>query len=481
MSMDAQGQSDQVRRPNRRQFLLGLVGLGAAAVPGLVACGAPNPAAETTPATAAPAAATEAPQAAEQVTAAPAAASDAVNITVMYYEGEFSNDEVNLFMEQNPGIKAERIEWDETKFKALLAAGTPPDVFRTDAFALPNLAEQNLLLDVTSYMNASTLIKPEDLAPANRYYNYKGKTYGMAKDWSPEVSLFAFTTAYEEAGLPAPDPKKVMTYQELAEVSQRLTKREGDRTIRMGYGYDQAWLSRMLSNILIEQDERLYTDDFTRIVLTENPAAVEGLRWFHDLSKADATWNPLNPSPSWIGEDFSKGQLGLVAYGYWYVGFMKQIDVSAVEGNIMMLPAASWTGTKRVNPTVTATGTVIAQATPQPEASWKLLEYFSAGEPAKNRTRAGFGLPALKSLYELLPKETPFERQALEVTEDEAANAADYVVEVNPYYQDSVFTNSWTTNLEQALRGSITFDQLVANLESEVNAAIDDGRAAIGA
>jgi multiple sugar transport system substrate-binding protein len=159
---------------------------------------------------------------------------------------------------------------------------------------------------------------------------------------------------------------------------------------------------------------------------------------------------------------------------------MKQIDITAVEGKVMMLPGPSWTGKKRVNPTLTATGTVISSATKHPQESWKLLEYFSTGEPAKNRARAGFGFPALISLYDLLPQSTPVEKQFYAVAQDEAKNAADYVVEVNPYYQDSVFTNSWTVNLEQALRGSITFDQLVDNLESEVNAAIDDGRAAIG-
>ena len=498
MPTESEGRDEQVKRPSRRQFLRVVAsGAGAlAAGPLLAACGASNPAAvpaEPTAAAAAPtapAAATAAPAATDAATAAPAAepeptaasfGSGDVALVLMYYEHEFSNDEVKIFTDRNPNVKVERIEWDETKFKAMLAAGTPPDVFRTDAFALPNMAEQDLLLDATSFMQASTVVKPDDLAPANQYYVYKGKTYGLAKDWSPENSLFAFNTAFEEAGLGTPDPKKVMTYAELGEAARKLTKREGDRIIRMGYGYEQGWISRILSAILIEQDQKLYTEDYTKIVLKDNPNAVEALRWFHDLSKDNATWNPLTPSPSWIGEDFAKGLLGLVGYGYWYVGYMKQIDVSAVEGKITMLPAASWTGKKRVNPTVTATGTAITKATQHPEEAWKLLEYFSTGEPAENRAKAGFGFPALISLYKHLPKGTPFEQQALEVSEDEAKNAANYVVEVNPYYQDSVFNNSWSTNLEQALRGSLTFDQLVENLENDVNEAIADGRSAIGA
>ena len=52
------------------------------------------------------------------------------------------------------------------------------------------------------------------------------------------------------------------------------------------------------------------------------------------------------------------------------------------------------------------------------------------------------------------------------------AKHADYVLDVNPYYEDSVFNGSWASNLDQALRGKITFEQLVENIEKECNTAI---------
>ena len=55
---------------------------------------------------------------------------------------------------------------------------------------------------------------------------------------------------------------------------------------------------------------------------------------------------------------------------------------------------------------------------------------------------------------------------------------ADRVLEANPNYDDTVFNQSWLTNLEPALRGTITFDQLVAAIESDCNAAITAGIAA---
>ena len=78
-----------------------------------------------------------------------------------------------------------------------------------------------------------------------------------------------------------------------------------------------------------------------------------------------------------------------------------------------------------------------------------------------------------------MPQETDFQKQVQHVLQD-SMKYADYALAANPYYDDSAFDTSWASNLEQALRGSITFDQLVQNVESDVNATIADGKAAIG-
>jgi multiple sugar transport system substrate-binding protein len=100
-----------------------------------------------------------------------------------------------------------------------------------------------------------------------------------------------------------------------------------------------------------------------------------------------------------------------------------------------------------------------------------------AGEPAKPRAASGWGVPGLKSLYSLMPRTSAFQRQVQDQLKDEL-QYADRVLEANPNYDDTVFNQSWMTNLEPALRGTITFDQLVAAIESDCNAAITAGVAA---
>jgi hypothetical protein len=53
-------------------------------------------------------------------------------------------------------------------------------------------------------------------------------------------------------------------------------------------------------------------------------------------------------------------------------------------------------------------------------------------------------------------------------------------IKLNPFLSEGAVVNSWTKNLEQALKGQMTFDELVAAVENEVNAAISDGVMRIG-
>lgn len=475
---------------SRRRFLqLIAVGAGGSL---LAACGGANPAAEesitsapaaaaATNAPVAPAAATVAPAApaAPAATSAPAASTAAVKLTVMYQQNELSDGEVKQFMTDNPAITVERIDSDPTKFKAMLTAGTPPDLFRTQGPQVPNLVERKIVRDLNDYFQTSGVLKLDDLAPANNLYVYKGGRYGMVKDWSPDFNLFISKPAFEEAGIPLPSATEPLRYSDLPGLAQKLTKREGDRTVRMGWGNPEGLtLVRTLQIVLAEQDQKLYKGDFSAITLTGNPKAVEFLTYVYDLAKQNVIWNPLNPSPNWAGDDFVKGQVGMVQYGYWFSGMVSTTKDAAVGGDkTVFLPAPSWSG-KRLNPTISGTGMVMAQATKNPDAAWKFFEYYMAGAPAQARAKSGWGVPPLKSQYAQMPQETNFQKQVQQVLQD-SLKYADYALAANPYYDDSAFDTSWASNLEQALRGTISFDQLVQNVENDVNAAISDGKAAI--
>jgi multiple sugar transport system substrate-binding protein len=268
-----------------------------------------------------------------------------------------------------------------------------------------------------------------------------------------------------------------LTYPDLHDLARKLTKRDGDKVTQMGYGYSFGTFVRIVQGLLAERGEKLYKPDFSAVVLKDNPAAIEILQYFYDISKENITWNPLTPSPSWAGDDFLKGILGICQLGYWYSAMISADKDTIAKQKPVLLPAPSWDGKQRFNPTAAAVGLVVAKATKNPDAAWQLFEYYMAGEPAKARAASGWGVPGLKSLYPLMPRESAFQRQVQDQLKDEL-QYADHVLEANPNYDDGVFSTSWMTNLEPALRGSITFDQLVAAIERDCNAAITAGMAA---
>ncbi len=483
---------------NRRRFIHKLaIGAGAVAtIPLLNACGDPSTptvgssvsTAALTPTTVASSVSTTAAStttspttAAVSTTAASTtvAASSSIkgSVTVMTPLNEFDQDDIKRFNQLYPNIGITIVDWDMTKLDAMIAAGNPPDLFRTSGGLIPNLVSRKLLYDLTDYFNSSTIVKVDDLASANDLYVYEGRRYGMAKDWSPDFSMFINTDAFKEVGLPLPTISQPLTYAQVGDMARKLTKRQGDRTLRIGFAGGLV-LARTLQVILGEVDQKLYKPDFSAIILKDNPTAVDVLKWYYSLAKDNATWNPLNPDPDWPGADFAKGQLAMVQYGMWYQGSLSTIKDSVVEGKAMPLPGLSWTGKKLLNPTVSATGFVITKATKNPDAAWKWFEFYLGGEPAKVSAKKGWGVPALKSFYPLLPSETPLQKQCLAVLQEDLKHA-DFKIDLNPYYDDNLLDKTWTKNLEQGLRGSLSFENMIQNVENDVNKAITEGRAKI--
>jgi multiple sugar transport system substrate-binding protein len=338
---------------------------------------------------------------------------------------------------------------------------------------LPRFVLQGILLDITPYLEASELISIDDLAPANNYFVVDGAYYGMAKDWSPDFSLFISNNAFEEAGLEIPSTTEPLTYEQVGELARQLTVKEGDRTLRYGYGY--GFLERQVQLMLAEKGVSLYSEDFKEIHITDNPDAIEALRWFYDLAVDGVIPTPLDPAATWTGQTFMDGQYGIISYGYWFSGMVTgATEESPVYNAVTMLPAPTWTGEARYNPTWGPTGIAIAADSKHPDEAFRFFEWFNAGDPALARAASGWGVPALNSLQDLMPTETPFQQAALEQVQNEMA-VSDFVIPVNPYYDSAVFTSTWELYLEDALRGTIDFDEMLELVEVDVNAAIRDG------
>jgi multiple sugar transport system substrate-binding protein len=396
-------------------------------------------------------------------------------VAMMVGTGEFSDDELSEFLAQSRYVsEVERMEPDSTRLRAMWAAGNPPDVWRASGADVPLYVMLDWPLDLTEYFNTSEILKPGDMAPAVGYFQYEGGWYGMHKDFSPDMSLQINVAAFEEAGLPVPEEKTFYTYQDAAEWARALTQQEGDRTVRIGWA-DNGWWDGILQTILMEEGQDIFVDDFTRANIKDNETVVEVLTFYARLAEENVIWNPLNPSPSWAGDDYVTGRAGFIRFGYWMHGSVvgaEEEDLPAPREKLQMRPALSWGGKVTVNPPLGGAGWFIAGTTQVQSSAWELFEYYMGGPPAENRARSGWGLPALKSLLSLVPQETELDKQWYDSVMWELENTVQEPRQLNPFIATDNINSAWNTNLELVLTGEITLEEAIANTDTEVNDAL---------
>ena len=91
-------------------------------------------------------------------------------IIMMYQANEISDDEIAAFNENSDGITLTRIDFDVTRFFAMLASGTAPHLLRTQAPDIPQFFARDIMLNLQPYFDGSSALNMDDLAAANDYY-----------------------------------------------------------------------------------------------------------------------------------------------------------------------------------------------------------------------------------------------------------------------------------------------------------------------
>jgi multiple sugar transport system substrate-binding protein len=395
-------------------------------------------------------------------------------ITLMRNPAEITEETIAEFNEKYPGVEVEAIDYDAVKLKALLAAGDPPDLFRTEAPAVGSLVGQRQLMDLTAPLEEIG-ISDETSFDAAELYVIDGKRYGVPFDWSPDFTIFVNHALFEKAGVPVPDPAEPLSWEQVGELARKLTVTSGSTTSQFGLGgaWDTFSPARVISTRLAEAGETLYSEDQKSIELAGNPKAVEALEFMADLAKEGVTHSPVNPSASWSGQEFSDGQVAMVVYGYWFNRVVNSGE-TAVGTEYTVLPGPYWEDADaRVNPTITGTGMVMSAKTKDPQAAWAFYSWYLTGERAQDNAKTGSGFPVLETDSEFLPKEQPVDKQAYDVALAEAEVAP--ALQFNRYYDDAVFTDSYNKYVQEYVGGKLTIEEMATSIENDVNAAIQDG------
>jgi multiple sugar transport system substrate-binding protein len=298
-----------------------------------------------------------------------------------------------------------------------------------------------------------------------------GPIYGMPKDWSPDSTIFVYKPAFENAGLDLPAELDPMTYAEVHAAAEGVAVFEGDRT--MMFGWTTLGVPDQIVESALAVGKDVYKDSYTAANIQDEDVK-EIIKWWLDIQADLLMDSVLNPAPSgWLGSDFINGVLAMVQYGYWYMGWMAgQEPLIDVESEVMMITAPTWAGGLHID-TPVATGAIVTSATKVPDAAWKVFEWYHGKEPAIDRAKGGWGVPALKSLYELLPQGTEYEQQVYRVLQNELALNTP-AVQTNPFAPNALGA-AWGQYSSQALQGDITFDEMIDTMEQAMNVVIEEG------
>ncbi|MGE5549339.1 MAG: ABC transporter substrate-binding protein [Bacteroidota bacterium] len=409
-------------------------------------------------------------------------AADKITVTIMGKTNEFGEFFTEEFKRTFPNIAISITETDMTRYYAMNAAGDPPDLVRVYGSSVPMLAARKLLLDLTPYFKTSQYLKLDDLSPVADLYKFDGRRqgrgaiYGMPKDWSPDMTIFYNKKMLDAAGIKYPSAIAPMTYVQLGEMMKKLTKKEGDRVSQYGgssFPIGDGWAEQYLKFMCASNGASIYSSDFKKINLVKNAEVKKALNWYIDLAKAHAIPNPLDPPADWDGALFTAGKIAIQQYGYWF-GAMALSDMSPEVG---MAPAPIW-GKKRLSPCITATGYVISKKTKHPKEAWQVFEFYMGRQPAIDRARTGWGVPTLKSLFNLMPQNNPYAKANYDVVQGELKYMT--ILPNNPYLDRNAVDSAFSKHWESVLKGSETLDAALKAIEDEVNRAIAEGVMRLG-
>jgi len=223
----------------------------------------------------------------------------------------------------------------------------------------------------------------------------------------------------------------------------------------------------------------LYPKDFSRINLTNNPAAMEAFHYSFRYSQHKFDLGPENPNPDgWSGPGFVSGKVAMTQYGYWFLGMITDSGGKA-PANSRLLAAPRWKNGKHLDPTITATGWVISARTKNPDAAWEVFEWYMGGKPARDRAGIGWGVPAQRSLFDRLPTKNAVQRNAKKTLLHELPSSK-VTLQYNPNLvglaDNTAVASAYLKYLADAAKGKISFKSFMKKVESDTNRAIKVGK-----
>lgn len=342
---------------------------------------------------------TEVPAAEEpQAAANPVSVTEPVTISVWHVWGgsrlEMMDKQIADFQALYPNITVEHTLLDQAdmaeKYLTAIASGNPPDVIMVHAARFfQAFADEGALIPLDDYIARDQLdvsvFYPSDFET----YVYEGTTYGLPLATGTGSYVFHIDEdAFLAAGL---DPTKPpTTWQELKDYAQKLTIKEGDKFVQIGFN-PVGGENYPFKEWLFLNNGKLISDDGKQI-LFNSEEGLDTLNWM--VSFYDDLYGGFNNVIDLVGtstpsgyndkDPWYKGAIAMHVDGIWHYA---QLVANAPDKHVL----ASLMPYNADNPDATVRNIVegawaysIPSGAKNPDASWLLVKYATAGDGNKN-------------------------------------------------------------------------------------------------
>ena len=360
---------------------------------------------------------------------------------------------------EKTGIKTEIqvVKWDE--YWTLLAAGAEggslPDVFWMHSNESQRYMSNDMLLDLTDRISASSEIEKENY-PMDIWglYTHDDNLFAVPKDIDT-IAMWYNKTLFDEAGVEHPTAD--WTWEDLYQAAKKLTKEDGSV-----YGYcnvssnmQSGWQNMIFSHegYVISEDKKTSGYD--------DPKTMEAMAMMDRFIQEG-----LMPSQEVMAETeehalFQSGKVAMVPQGSWMLQAFAENEYAVENADIVELPKDATTG-RRVS-VYNGLGWVADAATDMPEEAWQLIEYFGSKEGQTKQAELGITMSAYTGTSEAWVNSTPeFNLQAyLNMQED---------MEIRPYSKNTiVWDNATGEFFKQAWMKEISMEEACKSAAEVMN------------
>jgi len=331
-------------------------------------------------------------------------------VTIRYFNFTSSPDHLDdlaeivaAFEAEHPNIKIETSDAPygdyPTVLQADFAGGDPPDVFELEYQTFVNYAANDVLLDLTEYLDPDTPYYPRALD----VFNYEGKQLALPETFSTVV-LFYNKDLFDQAGLDYPTDD--WTMEDARQAGLAITAL-GDNV----WGIKAPITFWEFYKRAAQNDCQFFNEDKTESTINA-PECVETVETMVGMLDDNVMADDVEQAAEVSGDDkdfFLTGRVGMLVSGIWMFPLFEPAEF---EWDIVVDLGMAHKGSAFFS-----NGVAIAKSTEHPEEAAAWAQFLTASETAARvRIENSWELPALdKPEYfeAYLAQTPPANRQAV--------------------------------------------------------------------